>query len=76
MFVYVNSQYLLIHVAYAVPPPDAYGGSDIEIAGGTFTECMSSVNGGFLFARAGSVVKIADGNIVNNLAVKRAAGVS
>ena len=76
MFAYVNSQYRLTHVAYAVPQPDAYGGSHIEVAGGTFNECECSDNGGFLYASAGSAVTITGGNITNNLAVKRGAGVS
>ena len=76
MFACVSSQHLLIHVACAVPPPDAFGGCDIEVSGGTFTKCNCSDNGGFLFATDGSEVKITGGNIVNNLAVKRGAGVS
>ena len=75
MFACVYSQYLLIHVSYAVPPPDAFSSSDIEVAGGSFTGC-SSVNGGFLFASENAEVKITGGNIVNNLAVERGAGVS
>ena len=76
IFLCVNSQYRLTHVAYAVPQPDAYGGSHIEVAGGTFNECKCLDNGGFLYARAGSEVTITGGNITNNLAVKRGAGVS
>ena len=71
--IFVNSTYLLIH-AYAAP--DAFSGCDIEVAGGTFTECRCLENGGFLYARPGASVKITGGNIVNNVAVKRGAGVS
>ncbi|CAN0338896.1 unnamed protein product [Ascophyllum nodosum] len=53
----------------------AFSGSDIEVAGGTFAECRCSENGGFLYARDGATVKITGGNIVNNVAVKRGAGV-
>ncbi|CAM9812841.1 unnamed protein product, partial [Ascophyllum nodosum] len=53
----------------------AFSNSDIEVAGGTFKECRSSGNGGFLFARDGAEVKITGGNIVNNLADRRGAGV-
>ena len=76
MFVCVKSKYLLVHDAYTVLPPDVYGGGHIEVAGGTFKEGRSSVNAGFLFARAGSVVNITGGNIVNNQAVYRGGGVS
>ena len=68
MLVCVHSQHLLFHAAYAAPPPDAFSGSDIEVAGGSFTECRCSDNGGFLFASEKAEVKITGGNIVNNLA--------
>ena len=57
-------------------PPDAFNSSDIEIAGGTFTECESLFDGGFLFASDGAKVKITGGNIVNNRAAAWGAGVS
>ena len=58
------------------PPPDATSSSDIEVAGGTFTECESFYDGGFLYASEGAKVKITGGNIVNNRAAAWGAGVS
>lgn len=61
---------------YPLPSTDAFRFSDIQILGGTFSNCYSIGNGAFLFAKDGAAVTVKDGDIVNNRAGARGGAVS
>ncbi|CAN0509292.1 unnamed protein product, partial [Ectocarpus sp. 12 AP-2014] len=54
----------------------AYGGCDLEVLGGEFTECLATANGAFMFASDGALVNVKDATVKNSVATRRGAVVS